>query len=114
MDDAGTCARWERSSRIGTKSISATETGARTIRHALEQLILKGSVRKAGDEFIVEAEHRRNQHRRVESGVSFRLENGKTGERGSVRMDCLTTAPSKDCFDYVLKKTTNENLRSRN
>jgi hypothetical protein len=55
MDDAGTCARWERSSRIGKKSISATETGARTIRHALEQLFLKGSVRKAGAEFVVEA-----------------------------------------------------------
>ncbi len=29
---------------------------ARTIRHALEQLSAKGSIRKAGDEFIVEAE----------------------------------------------------------
>jgi hypothetical protein len=28
---------------------------ARTIRHALEQLSAKGSVRKAGDEFVVEA-----------------------------------------------------------
>jgi hypothetical protein len=26
---------------------------ARTIRHALEQLSAKGSVRKAGDEFVV-------------------------------------------------------------
>jgi hypothetical protein len=29
---------------------------ARTIQHALEQLSAKGSVKKAGDEFIVEAE----------------------------------------------------------
>jgi repressor of nif and glnA expression len=29
---------------------------ARSIRHALEQLSAKGSVRKAGDEFVVEAE----------------------------------------------------------
>ena len=29
---------------------------ARTIRHALEQLPAKGSVRKAGDEFVVAAE----------------------------------------------------------
>jgi hypothetical protein len=29
---------------------------ARTIRHALEQLSAKGSVRKADDEFVVEAE----------------------------------------------------------
>jgi hypothetical protein len=29
---------------------------ARTIRHALEQLSAKRSVRKAGDEFVVEAE----------------------------------------------------------
>ncbi len=27
---------------------------ARTIQHALEQLAAKGSVRKAGDEFVVE------------------------------------------------------------
>jgi hypothetical protein len=31
---------------------------ARTIRHALEQLSAKGSVRKAGDEFVVEAHER--------------------------------------------------------
>ena len=29
---------------------------ARTIRHALEQLSAKGSIRKAGDEVVVEAE----------------------------------------------------------
>jgi len=29
---------------------------AQTIQHALEQLAAKGSVRKAGDEFVVEAE----------------------------------------------------------
>ncbi len=29
---------------------------ARTIRHALEQLSAKGSVRKAGDGFVVDAE----------------------------------------------------------
>jgi hypothetical protein len=29
---------------------------ARTIRHALEQLSAKGSVRKTGDEFVVESE----------------------------------------------------------
>jgi hypothetical protein len=29
---------------------------ARTIRHALGQLSAKGSVRKAGDEFVIEAE----------------------------------------------------------
>jgi hypothetical protein len=31
-------------------------TESRTIRHPLEQLSAKGSVRKAGDEFVVEAE----------------------------------------------------------
>ncbi len=35
---------------------SVNRSDARTIRHALEQLSAKGSVRKAGDEFVVEAE----------------------------------------------------------
>jgi hypothetical protein len=33
-----------------------SRSDARTIRHAFEQLSAKGSVRKAGDEFVVEAE----------------------------------------------------------
>ena len=33
-----------------------SRSDARTIQHALEQLSAKGSVRKAGDEFVVEAE----------------------------------------------------------
>ena len=48
---------------------------ARTVRHALDQLSAKGSVRKAGDEFGVEAEME-GASARVESHVSFRLEKG--------------------------------------
>jgi len=54
MDDAGTCARCEGSSHI--KNLFRQETSARTIRHTVVQLPTKGSVRKAGDEFVVEAE----------------------------------------------------------
>jgi hypothetical protein len=38
---------------------------ARTIRHALEQLSAKGSVKKAGDEFVVEAEMGRSRELRM-------------------------------------------------
>jgi len=38
-----------------------SRSDARTIRHALEQLSAKGSVGKAGDEFVVVAEMGRSQ-----------------------------------------------------
>jgi hypothetical protein len=112
MDDTGTCARWERSSRIGKKSISATETGARTIRHALEQLFLKGSVRKAGDEFIVEADIEGASARELNRTFLSALRKGRR-ERRSVRMDCLTTAPSK-VFRLCPEEDNQQNLQSRN
>jgi uncharacterized protein (DUF1778 family) len=52
-----------------------SRSDARTIRHARGQLSEKGSVRKAGDEFVVEAEME-GASKRVESHASFRLEKG--------------------------------------
>jgi hypothetical protein len=37
-------------------ALTLNRSDARTIRHALEQLSANGSVRKAGDEFVGEAE----------------------------------------------------------
>jgi hypothetical protein len=81
-----------------------SSSNARTIQPVLEGLVTKGSVRKVGDEFIVEAEMEGTSAkdlnrtllsalRRAEKKTTLRAEwtsNGNTTER---------------FFDYVLKKT---------
>jgi hypothetical protein len=49
---------------------------ARTIRHAFEQLSAKGSVRKAGGEFVVEAEMERASARELNRTFLSAFEKG--------------------------------------
>jgi hypothetical protein len=80
MDDAGTCERWGRSSRI-EKNPFRQEKSARTIRHVLEQLSAKRSVRKAGDEFVCRSRDGRSQRKRVEPHVATRLSAADTSRQ---------------------------------
>ena len=49
---------------------------AETIRQALDQLSAKGSVRKEGDEFLVEAETEGASAKEVNRALLYRLEEG--------------------------------------
>jgi hypothetical protein len=53
-----------------------SRSDARTIRHALGQLPAKGSVSKADDEFVVEAEMEGASARELNPHGFFRLEKG--------------------------------------
>jgi len=51
------CSRTEGSDQVKLKlKARVNHSDARTIRHALDQLPAKGSIKKADDEFVVEAE----------------------------------------------------------
>lgn len=67
---------------------------ARTIRHALEQLSAKGSVRKAGDEFVVEVEMEGANARELNRMFLSALR--KVEKRTTpVRYGLLATAPAQ-------------------
>ena len=80
--------RWNTATRCHSLSIRSfrnmkhsfgvgfTLRAARTVRHALDQLAAKGSVRKADDEFVVVAE--RSQRKGTEPRAAVRVE--KSGE----------------------------------
>ena len=77
---------------------------ARTIRHALEQLSAKGSVRKAGDEFVVEAEMEGASARELNRTFLSALR--KVEKRTTLRAEWTSDeGTSERFFDYVLKKT---------
>ena len=68
------CSLAEEATQMNFKlKVLVSRSDARTIRHALRQLPAKGSVRKAGDEFVVEGEGG-SQRKRVEPHGPFRLE----------------------------------------
>ena len=76
---------------------------ARTIRHALEQLSAKGSVRKAGDEFIVDAEMEGTSARELNRTFLSALR--KVEKRTTLRAEWTPDdGTSERFFDYVLKK----------
>jgi hypothetical protein len=77
---------------------------AETIRQALDQLAAKGSVRKEGDEFLIEAE--------TEGGSAKELNRTllsaprKVEKRTTLRAEWTCgDGTSERFFDYVLKKT---------
>jgi hypothetical protein len=77
---------------------------ARTIQHALEQLSAKGSVKKAGDEFIVEAETEGASARELNRTFLSALR--KVEKRTTLRAEWTSDdGTSERFFDYVLKKT---------
>ncbi len=78
---------------------------AHTIRQALEQLAAKGSVRKAGDEFVVEAEMERASARELNRTLLSALR--KAEKRTTLRAEWTSDdGTTERFFDYVLKKTT--------
>ena len=77
---------------------------AGTIRHALEQLAAKGSVRKAGDELVVEAEMEGASARELNRTFLSALR--KVEKRTTLRAEWTSDdGTSERFFDYALKKT---------
>jgi hypothetical protein len=77
---------------------------ARTIRLALEQLAAKGSVRKEGDEFVVEGEIEGANARELNRTLLSALR--KVNKRTTLRAEWTSGDNiTERFFDYVLKKT---------
>jgi hypothetical protein len=76
---------------------------ARTIRQALDQLAAKGSVRKEGDEFIVEAETEGASAKELNRTLLSALR--KVEKRTTLRAEWISGNTTERYFDYVLKKT---------
>ena len=76
---------------------------AQTIQHALEPLSAKGSVRKAGDEFVVEAEMEGANARELNRTFLSALR--KVEKRTTLRAEWTSDDNTTErFFDYVLKK----------
>ena len=76
---------------------------AHTIRQALEQLAAKGSVRKAGDELVVEAEMEGASARELNRTFLSALR--KVEKRTTLRAEWTSDdGTTERFFDYVLKK----------
>ena len=77
---------------------------AATIQHALEQLSSKGSIRKAGDEFVVEAEMEGASSKELNRTLLSALR--KAEKRTTLRAEWTSDdGTSERFFDYALKKT---------
>jgi hypothetical protein len=76
---------------------------ARTIRHALNQVAAKGSVRKEGDEFIVEADMEGASAKELNRTLLSALR--KANKRTTMRAEWTFSNTAERFFDYVLKKT---------
>jgi len=77
---------------------------AGTIRYALVQLPAKGSVKKAGDEFVVKAEMEGASARDLNRTLLSALR--KVEKRTTLRAEWISDdGTTERYFDYVLKKT---------
>jgi hypothetical protein len=77
---------------------------ARTIRHGLGLLSAKGSVRKEGDEFIVEASMKGASARELNRTLLSALR--KVEKRTTLRAEWTSDdGTTERYFDFVLKKT---------
>jgi hypothetical protein len=75
-----------------------------TIRHAIDQLAAKGSVKKEGDEFVVEAEMEGASAKELNRTLLSALR--KVEKRTTLRAEWTSEdGTSERFFDYVLKKT---------
>jgi len=76
-----------------------------TIRHALEQLAAKGSVKRAAEQFIVEAEMEGASAKELNRTLLSALR--KVQKRTTLRAEWTSSDNTTErFFDYVLKKTT--------
>ena len=82
-----------------------SSSNPRAVRPVLEKLITKGSVKKAGDEFIIEAEMEGGSAKELNRSLlsALRKAEKKTRLRAEWASDNGTT---QRFFDYVLKKTS--------
>jgi hypothetical protein len=81
-------------------------------RHALEQLFLKGSVRKAGDEFIVEADVEGASAKELSSAFLSALR--KMEKRTTLRAEWSSDDRTSEGFFRLCPEEDNQqNLRSR-
>jgi hypothetical protein len=82
-----------------------SSSNPQAIRPVLKEFITKGSVKKAGDEFIVEAEMQGADAKELNRSLlsALRRAEKKTRLRAEWTSDDGTT---QRFFDYVLKKTT--------
>lgn len=96
----------ERQMRLKLKA-RINRSDAQTIQHALDQLSATGSVRKAGDEFIVEAEAEGASAKELNRTLLSALR--KVEKRTTLRAEWASDdGTSERYFDYVLKKTIKE------
>jgi hypothetical protein len=82
-----------------------SRSDARTIQHALDQLAARGSVRKEGDEFLVEAEMGGATAKELNRMLLSALR--KVQKRTTLRAEWTSDDTTERYFDYVLKKTIN-------
>lgn len=78
-------------------------SAAGTIRQALDQLAAKGSVRKDGDEFVVEAEMEGASAKELNRTLLSALR--KIEKRTTLRAEWTCGDTTERFFDYVFKKT---------
>jgi hypothetical protein len=98
-DEAATQMNFKLKARVNRSS-------ARTIRHALNQLAAKGSVSKAGDEVLVEAQMEGASARELNRRLLSALR--KVEKRTTLRAEWTSDGDTTErFFDYVLKKTIN-------
>jgi hypothetical protein len=84
--------------------VRVSRPDARTIRHTFEQPSAKGSVGKAGDEFIVGAEMEGSSTREFNRTILSALR--RVENRTTLRAECTSDdGTTERFFDYVLKKT---------
>jgi hypothetical protein len=76
---------------------------AGTIRQALDQLAAKGSVRKEGDEFLVEAETEGASAKELNRTLLSALR--RVEKKTTLRAEWTSGDTTERYFDYVLKKT---------
>jgi len=76
---------------------------ARTIRQALDQLAARGSVKKEGDEFLVEAKMEGATAKELNRTLLSALR--KVEKRTTLRAEWTSGDTTERYFDYVLKKT---------
>jgi hypothetical protein len=81
-----------------------SRSDAQTIRHALEQLSAKGSVKKAEEDFIVEAEVEGAGAKELNRTLLSALR--KVQRKTTLRAEWTSSDNTTErFFDYVLKKT---------
>ncbi len=84
-------------------------SAAPTIRQALDQLAAKGSVKKDGDEFVVEAEMEGASAKELNRTLLSALR--KVEKRTTLRAEwTYDDRNSERFFDYVLKKQSTSDL----